>query len=348
MMIEPVELESPGTVKLSLASAMALDLKPGLFWRGAVNSCINILLNYKTGCIARCAYCGLSKARDGEYNEKSFIKVEWPILKLETVISAISGKKGLVRRICISMITESRAVSDTKAILRKLKEGVSDIPVSILLSPTIVNKTDMKEMKALGADKVGIAVDAADELIFDKFRGSKVNGPHKWERYWQAIDEAVDVFGKGNVGIHMMVGLGETEKQFVETMFKIRGMGAKTHLFSFFAEDNSPLDKVAQPPMGKYRRLQLARYLIDEENVEDDSITFRNDEVFGFGIHLKTLENIIETGIPFMTSGCTGKNGKVACNRPYGDSLPGDNIRSFPFKPEAEDIERIKKEIFQY
>jgi biotin synthase len=50
-------------------------------------------------------------------------------------------------------------------------------------------------------------------------------------------------------------------------------------------------------------------------------------------------------GEPFMTSGCPGRDGKVACNRPYGNERPSGPIRNFPFMPEKEDIEEIKKQM---
>jgi biotin synthase-related radical SAM superfamily protein len=48
-----------------------------------------------------------------------------------------------------------------------------------------------------------------------------------------------------------------------------------------------------------------------------------------------------------MTSGCRGKTTEVACNRPFGDSSPTD-IKSYPFKPEKRDLERIRKQLFDY
>ena len=44
-----------------------------------------------------------------------------------------------------------------------------------------------------------------------------------------------------------------------------------------------------------------------------------------------------------MTGGCPDKHGKVACNRPYSNSRPSEEIRNFPFIPEKSDIELIKK-----
>ncbi|MFO8090039.1 MAG: hypothetical protein R6U13_09415 [Desulfatiglandaceae bacterium] len=48
-------IESPDYLRMSLAAALTLDLKKGLFYRGAKLYCINLLLTYENGCIARCA-----------------------------------------------------------------------------------------------------------------------------------------------------------------------------------------------------------------------------------------------------------------------------------------------------
>ena len=71
---KPIE-ESPAYLRMSLAAAMTLGIKKGLFYRNAKLYCINLLLTYPSGCAARCAYCGLSNKREGEYEKKSFIRV---------------------------------------------------------------------------------------------------------------------------------------------------------------------------------------------------------------------------------------------------------------------------------
>jgi biotin synthase len=61
-----------------------------------------------------------------------------------------------------------------------------------------------------------------------------------------------------------------------------------------------------------------------------------------FGMDIQPL---IRQGEPFMTSGCPGRDGRVACNRPYGNERPSGPIRNFPFMPEEEDIEEIKNQL---
>lgn len=69
---------SPGHMRMSLAAAMTLGYKPGLFYRDARLYCINLLLTYPGGCGARCAYCGLSAERPKTDEGKSFVRVQWP------------------------------------------------------------------------------------------------------------------------------------------------------------------------------------------------------------------------------------------------------------------------------
>ena len=81
-------------------------------------------------------------------------------------------------------------------------------------------------MKKAGADRVGIAIDAATAELFDQLRGSGVGGPHRWDHYWKVVQMATSVFGKFYVGIHLIVGLGETEKEMVEAIQKGQDYGS--------------------------------------------------------------------------------------------------------------------------
>ncbi|HIE05858.1 MAG TPA: radical SAM protein, partial [bacterium (Candidatus Stahlbacteria)] len=313
--------------------------------RNAKSPCINLLLTYDSGCIGSCAYCGLSKKRPGQYTKKSFIRVDWPIYSLSRIIEQIKKKNHRVKRICLSMITKRKAVRDSLLIIKRLKSEL-EIPLSLLATPTILKKQNLIGFKANGVEMFGIAVDTATKDLFEKHRGKKVKGPHRWRYYWQTIEEAVEVFGPGMVGVHLIVGLGETEEEMAKTIQRVHDLRASTHLFSFFPESDSLLAQHPQPPIGQYRRIQLARYLIDEGIAHAQNFHFdQKGKIVDFGIETGKLEEIINAGRPFMTSGCPDKNGEVACNRPYANSLPGPQIRNFPFLPEPEDIERIKSEL---
>ncbi len=339
------QAESPDHLRMSLAAAMTLGFKKGLFYRKARLYCVNLLLTYRAGCVARCAYCGLSNRRPGAYEEKSFIRVTWPTYSLDEIIERISERLDKVKRICISMITHKRAINDTKEICARLRSSF-DVPVSLLIAPTILNKGDLLDFRSAGADKIGVAIDLATPDLFDKFRGTGVGGPHEWEVYWKCLADSVELFGNGNAGPHFMVGMGETEKEMCEAIQRARDMGARTHLFSFFPEAKSRMADHKMPPMEQYRRIQLARHLIDHQLSAESRFTWNHkDRITGFGISPSELEEVIQSGEPFRTSGCSGYDGQVACNRPYANSKPGPDIRNYPFPPDENDLLRIKKQM---
>jgi len=340
------QVESPNAVRLSLAAAMTLGFKRGLFFRDARLHCINLLETYRHGCIASCAYCGLSREREGEHAGKSFIRVTWPTHGLDEVIGAMKERSSSFGRICISMVTHPSAARDLVTIARRIREAGLGTPLSALLSPTVTTAGDLVDIREAGVDRVGIAVDAATPGLFDRLRGDGVKAPHRWDRYWQAFEEAVDVFGQGRVGSHFMVGLGETEKEMALCIQKARDLGGCTHLFSFFPEAGSAMQETQPPAIGQYRRIQIARYLIDEGMAEAGAFTYSGDHrIVGFGVSPEELERVISCGEPFRTSGCPGEDGEVACNRPFANETPGHDIRNYPFAPSAEDIRKIRNEL---
>ncbi len=337
--------ESPEYLRLSLAAAMTLGFKPGLFYRNARLYCINLLLTYRSGCAGRCAYCGLSNARPAQYRDKTFIRVDWPAYPTSEIIERIAERQGRIKRICISQITNKRAIGDTASICRQLRSRF-DIPVSLLVSPTIVSADDLRQFKAAGADKLGVAVDLATPDLFEQYRGGGVGGPHRWETYMNRLSEAIDIFGPRNAGAHFIVGMGETQKQMVEVIQAVQDMGGWTHLFSFYPEIGSQLVDHPMPAMDHYRRIQLARYLIDENLSRAGRFGYDEDhKILHFGLPASELDEVISSGVPFQTSGCPGKNGQTACNRPFANERPGPNIRNYPFPPTEHDIQSIKKQL---
>jgi biotin synthase len=123
-------------------------------------------------------------------------------------------------------------------------------------------------------------------------------------------------------------------------------MGGCTHLFSFFPERGSAMQDLPAPPVGVYRRIQLARWLIDNDRIRMTDMEFdANGRIQGFGMPAEELEEVIWSGSPFRTSGCPGPSGETACNRPYGNEKPGGIIRNFPFPPEESDLIAIAEEL---
>lgn len=345
--------ESPEYVRVSHAAAMTMGLAEGRFFRDAKLYCLNLLLTYSEGCVGKCAYCGLSGARENSknWNQQSFIRVDWPTISLNEIIKRMDNEScSHIERVCVSMVTNIRAKEDTLKIVKQLRKKTDAI--STLVAPTIINKDWLLKLKDAGSDKIGVAVDAVTPELFDKFRGKGVNGPHKWEYYWKIVKEAVEVFGKYNVGTHLIVGLGESEEQMIQAIQNSYDLGATTHLFSFFAEEESQMQEIPQPPIGQYRRVQLARYLINKGKININQISFTNGKVTEYNIPKEILNDIIDSGLPFMTSGCASKTKDNACNRPFGDYTPYQaymgEMRNYPFTPNSEDVAVVRKQLKDY
>lgn len=339
-------IQSPDYAKMSHATAISLGLARGKMYRGAVNRCVNLLLHYEEGCSANCAYCGLAKKRPGIYSEKSFINVGWPVYPMEDIISAVNNAPDYVQRICISMITNRKGLEATLDMSRQLRTRTA-LPVSVLISPTITDGDFLVELEQAGVDRIGVALDLATRSLFEKYRGKDVSGPHKWERYWESIREGLEIFGKRNVGVHLIVGMGETEKEMASLMERLFNLGVENHLFSFFPEKESELHDRPQTPWPSYLRLQMARYLIENRLSGFNEMWFnKNGEIIDFGLGRKTLDELILKGEAFMTTGCCGSDGNVACNRPFGNCLPGIRQWNYPYKPNKEELHLIQQSIF--
>lgn len=337
-------LESPEVIQTSLAAAMTLGLKGGIFYRDARLTCLNLLLTYQEGCQGRCGYCGLEQKRSEKTKGTTFIRVAWPTYPFELILQRTKEHQSSLKRICLSMITRQRALEDSLKLVARLHKEV-DLPISILCAPTLIHKEeDLQKLKEAGADQLGVSIDTATAEIFQKYRGKGVRGPHRWEHYWDILKKGVAVFGEGQVSVHLIVGLGESEQEMVGALQQVRDLGAVAHLFSFYPEPGSALAEKAAPSLGQYRRMQLARYLIMKDLARAQTMRFNSSkQVYDFGVDVSAL---VASGQPFRTSGCLGRDGETACNRPYGNERPGVALANYPFAPSLQDVERIRGELY--
>ena len=117
-------------------------------------------------------------------------------------------------------------------------------------------------MAKAGVDRLGIALDAATEALFNKVKGKDAGSSYGWENQFSLLNEAVAVFGEGNVSTHLIVGLGETEKEVAQIIQKCVDMSVLPALFAFTPIRGTRLENNSPPPVDSYRRVQLARFLI--------------------------------------------------------------------------------------
>jgi biotin synthase len=346
-------MRSPAYVQMSTAAAITLGIMPGRMHGCSCTRCLNLLLTYPEGCRANCAYCGLARHREAtrDYADRNFIRVDWPAVPMAQVVDKVAcdGAATPFHRMCISMITHPRSDADTVTVLKQWTDRIDPaaVPVSILSNPTTMTREDVARLKDLGADIFTVALDAVTPEIFDRTRGKGVESPHSWAKYWEILEDARDIFGKEKFGAHLIVGMGETEAETLHLVQRLVDMGGHTHMFCFFPEKGSLMDHLPATPRDQWRRVQLARYLIDYCGVRVERMSFDDaGRITGFGIPAAELDDIIDAGIAFRTSGCPGKvrDDVSACDRPYGDSPPS-NVASYPFQPRPADLRKIRHQL---
>ncbi|PHS24317.1 MAG: radical SAM protein [Robiginitomaculum sp.] len=351
--IQTPNMVSPEYVQLSTAAAITLGIMPGNMHRCGCTRCLNILLTYPEGCRANCAYCGLARHReaDRDYADRNFIRVDWPSVPMAKIAQIVGEDPDAspFHRMCISMITHPGSDEDTVSILKTWTNHVDPdaIPISILSNPTTMARQDVQTLRDMGSDIFTVALDAATPEIFDRTRGKGVQSPHSWKKYWEILMDARDIFGTQKFGAHIIVGMGETEFEILELVQQLVDLGGHSHMFCFYPEKGSLMDHLPATPRDQWRRVQLARYMIDYYGVRVEKMKFDSEgRVIDFGLAQAELDSVIDAGTAFRTSGCPGKFAEdiSACDRPYGDSPPSD-IASYPFQPVDVDLRRIRSQL---
>jgi len=296
------------------------------------------LMTYTVGkCTANCGFC--PQARASKSSSELLSRVSWPIFPTSNVLTALveGTKVGKIRRICIQALNYPYVFFQLKALLKEIKKG-SAIPVSVSCQPLKIQNIEL--LKQCCVDRLGIALDASTKELFNKIKGSGTGNLFSWENQFKQMKNAVSFFGKGNVSTHVIVGLGETEKEAAEVIQTCIDMTVLPGLFAFTPIRGTALEAKSPPNLEAYRRVQLARYLIVTSKTRTYDMKFDYEgKIISFGVSNEVLEKIVDSGLPFLTSGCPD------CNRPFYNEKPSGPIYNYSKHPSEEEIEKIKKQL---
>lgn len=325
----------PEKVRVSTGSAMVLELMGGRL--DAPPTTIYLLTYHEGKCSANCGFCPQAKTSTSRADMLS--RVTWPPFQTLEVVSKIASawRKEAIQRACIQSINYPEVFNDLLALTTEIKSN-ANLPVSVSCQP--LNKAQMKILAEAGADRVSIALDAATEELFDEVKGNLACGPYSWKKQRKMLEEAVQVFGKGLVSTHLIVGLGESESQIIETVQWCADSGVYPSLFAFTPVSGTALERQPQPSIASYRRVQLARYLIVQRKTRRELMKFDDEgQIINFGVSRYILRKVIESGGSFKTSGCPG------CNRPYYNERPGGLIYNYPRSLTANELIEVQRQL---
>ena len=325
----------PNHVRVSAGSAIVL---------GLLNAKLDAppttvyLMTYKRGkCSANCSFCPQAKGSQSRTDMLS--RVSWPIYLTKHVINRIERtfKEAKTERVCIQALNYPQVFFHLQALVNAIHKQ-SCIPISVSCQP--LQRENIVRLAEAGIERIGIPLDAATEEIFTRIKGSSTGGFYSWKDQWKLLDEAVGVFGKGKVSTHLIVGLGETEKHMIKTLQQCVDMTVLPGLFAFTPIPGTGLANESQPPIEKYRRIQVARYLIVQGTARYEDMSFdEKEDLSEFGVDDQILLQVVEKGEAFLTSGCPD------CNRPYYNEKPRGLMYNYPRKLSPDDVSSIKKQL---
>jgi len=321
----------PERVRVSVGTASVLGL---LKYRLTVPPTTAYLMTYTEGsCIANCSFC--AQARDHHANKDRLSRVEWPDYPLDRVIEGFrTPALPVLERVCVQVINYPGFLDDTVSLVRLMREETG-LPVSVDTCP--VDRGSLVRLREAGAEMVSIPLDGATKKIFNEIKGAGVKGPYRWENHMEALEAAVEVFGEGNVGSNLIVGLGETEREAATLIQTLHDMGVRTVLFAFTPLPGTRLEELLPPQLGKYRRIQAARHLIVNGHTQLGDLTFDEEgRITGYGVD---LEPVLGDGVAFMTTGCPG------CNRPFYNERPSGPFYNYPRPLTDEEVEKILEDL---
>ncbi|NPA74635.1 MAG: radical SAM protein [Euryarchaeota archaeon] len=301
-------------IRLSYGTAVKMGLKRGKMLVEPTTA--YIMLGER--CVSNCAFC--AQRRDSP-KTGYLSRVMWPAYP-EEVLSRIRG----FSRICFQTLDYLEVVSDLLRLLRMLPR----IPVSVSMVP--VSHEDMLSLRDAGVEIMSIALDASNPQIFEEIKGAGVGNRFTWEGHWEALRRASRIFPQVNT--HLIVGLGESDSELVAVMQTLWKMGISTALFSY-----TPVFGGTPPPVGRYRAVQLARFLIYRGSGAD--VVLERGRIVNLNVP-ESLRKDVLRGVPFLTSGCPG------CNRPFYNERPGGTMYNYPRIMSREEVENAIMQLREY
>lgn len=288
-------------LQISYATAVEMNLKKGKLDYHNFTAYISV----GEKCLFNCSFC--SKARDSKSELDLLSRVIWPEVSMEEFKSHFVRDK--FKRVCIQVISSINYWSELAELLNFTKE--QKVKTSVSIRPK-----NIEEIRILfdkyEVDRVGIAVDVANEELFSIIKGGRYST-------YEDLLIAVSQEFPNRITTHLIVGLGETDKDIVNFLLKMKKLSITVSLFAFTPVKGTKLENANTPDIERYRKIQYARQMILEYELDRDSFIFDEN---GNIMHLPDLEIDKEESI--KTAGCSW------CTRPFYNEKPGKELYNVP------------------
>jgi len=275
-------------------------------------------------CAYNCAYC--PQARESHGSTAFLSRVIWPKIQWNELKNALKNKPSFVKRICFQVVNSPNFLEETLFFIREIKEA-SSLPVSVSIRLNSVK--DVKKLFDVGAERVGLALDIVTEKTYKEYREGN-------------FSEAVNfILGAGRtfpntITTHIIVGMGETDRELYTLMKKFFDNTVTVGLFAFTPIKGTRLEKMKPPLLKRYRRIQFMRYLFNKgikflPGFDEKDNLVSVEMVEKYPLVPGTNGYLLDSPDIFVTSGCPD------CNRPYYNEEPLGPMFNYPYPPEEID-----------
>jgi biotin synthase-related radical SAM superfamily protein len=275
-------------------------------------------------CARHCAFC--AQARTSSARGDALSRVTWPRYDQEATLIALRRAygEGRISRACLQVTSGPGQIAEAGRLAASVRNG-SDVPLCAAVLPR--SSRDVERLLSVGVDVVGFGLDAATPTVYEAVKTPGC-APGQGQRTWRrqlALIETASRRHPRRIGVHLIVGLGETERDLVELTQRLVNAHAIVALFAFTPVRGAAMAGVSPPALDVYRRCQAARQLIANGATAANRFVYDPDgRIAGFGLSPAGLRAALLDGQAFRTSGCPG------CNRPYYNERPGGVMYNYP------------------
>ena len=280
-------------IRVSTGSAIALGLMKGSM---ISEPCITYLM--LTGvCDAKCSYCTWGM-------DDYLSRVRWP----EFDVSRLKN----VNAFCLQTIEKKGLEAELDEVLGRINAKRKDVAISYMTA----EREEILERNSVKS--IGIGLDACTEALYRK---------HKPRLSWNRAIESMKC-ENFEVACHVILGLGESDEDFLRFVQDASAMGVKLALFAYTpVRGKRPVGSIS---INRYRTLQLASHLIESGKITIDDLSFE-------GGKLVSMPEMMDERA-FLTRGCG------SCNRPFYNERASHEPMNFSSEACGYDFEREIRE----
>lgn len=272
-------------------------------------------------CLNNCAFC--TQARGSHVDVFMLSRITWPFIEIEDLINLLEEYNPF-KRLCFQVTNHLSWEKELVETIKLFK--IFNLPISI--SAPFNNISHIEKFFELEIDRINISIDAVGKDLFRKIKYGE------FEERLEFIKEASIKF-PSQITSHIIVGLGEEEKELVYIIDKLSKWKVTVALFAFTPLSGTRLENMNPPNYYKYRKIQLITFLLQRNLISFDELSFdKNDNLLITEDILSLAEPFFE--IIFKTTGCPN------CNRPYYNESPRIVPYNFPRNLKDIEIEEIK------